>query len=369
MPRHRGLQLQKFLDSVPESLLKEYFKQKIGKDQALPLKRFDAETISEFIETNKDEELIVSILNDFKHINDLCENVYNILIQAIDKYGILTSKESKREKLAFDIFLHHPTVYDYAYDRYCFFNSTSNMSQHNIEASDFDLTPEKLERFKGTISSYYADLAKGHECIIRHHIEDDQTVIVIMHGSYKRSMVVWEGNKTETIFFRPAHEDILAFDKNASILSIKARFAKDRKKYIEAFTNVLIEDKSQADREDRDATYTLEPIKNGSFSFEGNEYILSIVLTEVKVNFGGVSQPEITLKSKNIVETRTNSQFGIDLQMGHIIRVKFKFRLRVNRKERNISFTIQPPNITDLNKKKYADFIGAYLRENGIKLK
>ena len=30
MPRHRSLNLKKFIDSIPESLVEEYFKQKVG---------------------------------------------------------------------------------------------------------------------------------------------------------------------------------------------------------------------------------------------------------------------------------------------------------------------------------------------------
>ena len=30
MPRHRSLNLKKFIDSIPKSLIEEYFKQKVG---------------------------------------------------------------------------------------------------------------------------------------------------------------------------------------------------------------------------------------------------------------------------------------------------------------------------------------------------
>lgn len=33
-----------------------------------------------------------------------------------------------------------------------------------------------------------------------------------------------------------------------------------------------------------------------------------------------------------------------------------------------MTFVVTPPNVTDLHRKKYADVIGAYLKENGVRL-
>jgi hypothetical protein len=362
------LNLQKFVDSIPKSLLGEYFTQKVSHDDSLQLKTFDFKAISAFIDSNRDKEVIDSILEDFTHINDICEKVYNILIQATLKYNIMTSGEETREELAMDLILHNKEAFDYAYDRYCLFNSSCKMSQHHIESEDYVLTHENLERFKSEIRRYFKQLAKGEECIIRHYDEDGQTVLIVIHGSYKRSMAVWSGKKIETIFFRPANEDILVYNDSNSTLSVKTRFPKDRNQYIKTFTSTIIEDATQANREDRDATYTLKPLQDGSLSFAGNEEIISITLREVKLSCGGVTSPEITIKSNDVMETLRDNKFGITLQDGEIVRAKFRFRLRVNKKERNVSFVIQPPNVTDLNKKKYADIISAYLKGNGIKL-
>jgi hypothetical protein len=35
MPRHRSLNLKKFIDSIPEPLIDEYFKQKVGDEASL----------------------------------------------------------------------------------------------------------------------------------------------------------------------------------------------------------------------------------------------------------------------------------------------------------------------------------------------
>jgi hypothetical protein len=39
MPRHRSLNLKKFIDSIPESLIEEYFKQRVGGGASFPQRR------------------------------------------------------------------------------------------------------------------------------------------------------------------------------------------------------------------------------------------------------------------------------------------------------------------------------------------
>jgi len=77
------------------------------------------------------------------------------------------------------------------------------MSHHNITADDFEITPEKIERFKEKVKEFYFNLAKGQECLVRHYDEEDQEVIVVIHGSYKRSVVIWDGQQIRTLFSGP----------------------------------------------------------------------------------------------------------------------------------------------------------------------
>lgn len=100
----------------------------------------------------------------------------------------------------------------------------------------------------------------------------------------------------------------------------------------------------------------------------GNEAIARISLLEVKLAIRGSTNPAITIKSSSIIETLKNDLGGISLNSGDLVHAKFRFRIRADRKERNVIFEITPPNITDLTKKRYADIISDYLRQNGVKL-
>ncbi|MBN1574824.1 MAG: hypothetical protein JW984_16630 [Deltaproteobacteria bacterium] len=368
MPRHRSLNLQKFVDSIPDTLIEEYFKQIFGSSFPLFFNSFDYDSIIKSLDALHDEEQKNNILEDFTHINDICENVMNFLVKAIKEYNIETTGEEKRQELAMNMFLHHKEAFNYAYDYYCLFNASSKMSHHNITADNFEITPEKINKFKNKVQKFYSDLAKGKECIIRHYDEEDQTVIVFIHGSYNQSKVIWQGKEVKTVFYRPAYEDILQFNKNTSILSIKASYQKDKLNYISTFTEEILGDKRQADRPDRDVTYTLEPLQNGTFSFVGNDVITSITLLEVKLAIRGITNPAIVIKSSNIIKTLEEDLSGVTLSSGDLVHAKFRFILEVNGKQRKITFEITPPNVTDLTKKKYADIVGDYLKENGVKL-
>jgi hypothetical protein len=315
-----------------------------------------------------EEELKIRILEDFTHINDICEKYMNILIKALNYYDIEFGEDEKREELAMRIFLHHKIAYEHAYDFYCLFNSTSKMSHHKISAGDFAITPERIKTFEEKISEFYYNLAKGRQCNVRYYDEIDQTVIVVVHGSYNRSLVVWEGQETKTVFFRPANEDILQFNKNISVLSIKAPYQRDKDNYIKAFTESIIEDESQAEREDRDATYTLTPLQDGSFSFAGNETIDSITLLSVKLAIRGGTNPTVEITSSDVLKTLRDDLEGLNLRSGDLVHAKFKFKLNVGKKGQNVTFEITPPNVTDLTRKKYADIIADYLKKNGVKL-
>ncbi len=370
MPRHRALNLKKFLESVPESLLQEYFAGKLGVQLAMVPAGYDFESVDSFLNSLQDENLKSHILEEFNEINDICERDMNVLVWAAQKYNIDLDDEAARQEMAMRLRLHHRDAFDYAYDYYCLFNFSSKMSHHNvmIPVDGLEITAKKIEGFKARVEQFYANLAKGHECIIRHYDDQDNNIIVVIHGSYKRSQMIWEDQKVKTVFFRPATEDILQFDKKTSVLSIKAPYNKDKENYVRAFTETIIEDKNLADRDVRDSTFTLVPLQDGTFSFAGNDTITSVWLVQVTLALRGLNKTTLKINSSNVLNALDEELHGFKLSNGVLTHAKFRFTLNVDGKKRKISFEITPPNVTDLPKKKYADIIGAYLRENGIKL-
>jgi hypothetical protein len=48
--------------------------------------------------------------------------------------------------------------------------------------------------------------------------EEDEALMLVLHGSYRRSVPAWEGPQIKTPFYRPAAEDALRFKKKTGTL-------------------------------------------------------------------------------------------------------------------------------------------------------
>jgi len=94
---NRILNLKKFIDSIPAPLVEEHFNQKVGVGESPSLKSFDCDSLNKSLDTIQDENLKSSILEDFTYINDICKKMMNILVKAIQSFGIETDKISYSE--------------------------------------------------------------------------------------------------------------------------------------------------------------------------------------------------------------------------------------------------------------------------------
>jgi hypothetical protein len=368
MVRHRSLNLKTFIDTVPDSLLQEYFRKKLdGTDMQAP-SGLSYGAIERYLEGSDNEELEARVREDFRTINDICEITMNVVVLAYHYFGIHMDEDKSKEELALKLFLHHQEAFEYAYDFYCLYNSATKMSDHKIGVREVIVDQSKIERFRKAVSRFYADLAKGQECEVRHYLEEDRLIIAVVRGSYRRSVPEWKNSKVKTLFYRPAQEDILQFNMKTGVLSIKAPYKKDKDNYISRFADIILGDDTLADNPERDQTYTLKPLSDGTFDFGGDENIRSVKLLVVKYQIDDLDLTEVTIKSVNVLQSLKSGLGADNLRNMNIVHAKFLFVIDDGGKKRKVTCEITPPNMTDLNRKKYADIIGAYLRANGVKL-
>ena len=77
MTAHRSLSLRKFITALNDSdtaLLQRYFQRIMAEEQIPPpLAVMDYDSISNFLETLKDKRVKEMICEDFRRINDICE--------------------------------------------------------------------------------------------------------------------------------------------------------------------------------------------------------------------------------------------------------------------------------------------------------
>jgi hypothetical protein len=368
MPRHRSLTLRKFVSAIDHGLMERYFTEKLPKDADLPFRIImDYPAIEEFMADSRNAEAKGLVLQDFRKINDLCEKGKNLLVKTYDRYDIPWDKRDNAENLAMKLFLDHKDEFDYAYTWYSYYHASSKMSHHLIPG-DFKLTEKKLESFLAETEEWFKDLAKGPKCIITHYDEEDSTVILIKHGSYVRTVAYWKEDKIEIQSFRPASEDILLYNKEMEILSIKASLPKDREQYIKLFCRCIMDDESLAESGERDTIYTLKPLQDGSFNWDGNESIKKVILTEVILKLSGSSEPVVKINSKDVRKSLSESFSDIGLDAGELTYAHFRFILDLDGKRQKVSFMIAPPDVSDLAQKKHSEIISDYLKEQKVKL-
>jgi len=368
MPRHLSLTLKKFVSAIDPELMERYFTEKLPKGTKLP-PRFvmSLSAVEAFMEHSRNAEARGLIEQDFRKINDICEKGKNLLVKAYRCFSIQMPEGHTPENMAMKLFLDYGDAFDYAYAWYSYYHASGKMSHHKIPG-DFRLTEKKLNAFLKETRDWFKDLAKGPECIITHYDEENSTVVLVKHGSYVRTVAYWNEDKIEIQSFRPASEDILLYNKETEVLSIKASLAKDREQYIRSFSRCIMGDESLAESEDRDTVYTLRPLQDGSFNWEGNENIKEIILTEVKLKLPGSTEPVIKISSGNVRKTLAEGVLGIGLNSGKLTYAHFRFILDADGKRRKVSFMIAPPDVSDLAQKKHSDIISDYLKNQGVRL-
>jgi hypothetical protein len=368
MPRHRSLTLKSFVDSVDFNLMKRYIEQKVPAKFLPKTIIHDGDYVDRVLDDLKkqgQDKIVIEVLDDFTRINDLGQKTMNVLIQATDLYDISRSGRETKSGLAMRLFLDHPEAFQYAYDRYCFLTSSSTVREYIVDSGKVRLSKSKLADFKKIASSFYGQQEKGYDVVLRHYEDGPEIIIVVDRGSYFQTKPVWEDGKISTITYRPANEDILIFNKDSSILSIKAPYDKDRINYRAAFYKTILG--STEPEPEPDALYNLKPIQDGSFDYGENEDIRQVKLLSVNLHFP--DKASVVLTSKDLLKSLGNEFSGYSLKTGKMTHAKFRFRVITGDKTKDITVEITPPNITDLYKKPYANLIADYLIKQKVKVK
>jgi hypothetical protein len=129
-------------------------------------------------------------------------------------------------------------------------------------------------------------------------------------------------------------------------------------------------DESLADRADLSQVYSLSPIQEGEFDWEGegDDEVKKILLLSAEVQLQDANETIIELSSNDVKESLKSPLFNFDLNVGVLISVKLRFYIDIDGKEEKVVVTIKPPAVSDLAQKKHNDLIGRYLKNQKVKL-
>ena len=367
MPSHRELNREKFIVAVNHSdpsLLERYMSTRVGEEKFTPhLGVLNCDYIDNIL-NNLDEQSRELILEDFRRLNDICERITRHVFSTSLLFDVGNQPDETPQARAMRLFLDYPKAFEYAWSLYCIFGTLGKISWHRIPCQDFIFDEKKRLEFERELKDYFREAAKGENCEVTLFDDTDRIVLFIDRGSYFRTISYWQDRRRITSPIRPVCEDTILYDKTCGQLGITP-LSRDREQYIRSFTRV-IGYPALADSPDRDNVYTLRPIVDGTFSWDGNEYITSIIPVEARLKLKGPTETVINIRSKNLRRTLEQEFGGTTLSLVELTHIKLRFTLAMDGKEDKVTFVITPPYATDLIKKRHSTIITEYLKENGV---
>jgi len=372
MPRHRSFKLDKFIRVTDGALLNQYFvKNEIPVPEGTDLGNKDH--FDKFWNglTEEDQAYFES---DLQRINDIADKTRDFLQVAVKQFNIAINNDAKNpdspETIAMRVFLHSEEAFDLAHDRYLCVIYAEKLSHHKFKTGSADFAEAKFDAFEKEIVDFLKDNSKGEHYDVRRYESDGKYYVLIARGDFVKTHFVFKNGKIDIDCYRPAKEDVLVFDRKNSVLSIKlgTRDADEEKKYLEVFGKQFM----GVDVSDINAVISglvdLDPIKNGTFKYDGNEHIEAVRLTEVKVRQGGKRGGTwVSIGSGDVRDVF--SRYKLQADFTNFIAVKLKFYVkRKDKKSKPIQIEIRPPLKTGIPEKEGKAVIEEYLHENGVLL-
>jgi len=368
MPKHRSFKLEKFIKSADDALLREYFRKW---DVSVPggLVFDSGEGFDRFWDSIENDRRI-KIEESLQCINDTADKARDCLELACREFSIEKQDDETSETTAIRVYLKGDEAFSLAFDAYLYYVLAEKMSHHKFKNVTIDFGGARVAQFKSAVEQFFKGCGKSDHCDIRQRRDGDKRIFLVARGDYVRTHLVFndQQGKTDIKSFRPAKEDMLVFGSRNNILSLNLSGRSDevKKRYIEMFGHAFL----GVDRIDEEtlngSLVDVEPIKNRTFSFGGNEYIESVTLTEVSAKMHNGAM-RLVLRSNDLANTRG---YGIGFDgAAEFVSVKLKFFIkREGKKSKRMTVEIKPPENSRIPQKKEKQIIEEYLREQGVLL-
>jgi len=369
MPKHHGLSLKRFIFAIPWNLFERYFSQLEPQARPSAWAFLNPLVLEEFL-NDPHNEAAPAIFEDFQRMNDLAGRHVGLLFRAFERAQLQFDQEQTPEAMAMWLFVDDRNAFEYAWSLYLFLAVPCPVYEYRFPAGSLHPQNEDIERLKAFLSGWFSNSKKGEQCHIAWFENEEGILIRVSRGSLLKTVSRWKGNEIAFETFRPASEDIIAYDAGASRLSIKCSVKRDREKYVRGFAEFIAGNAELADIASSGKVFSLDPIRDGTFDFGGAGAISRISLTEAHIKLRSLGEPVLAIRSDNVLRTLAEDLPGVSLTLGELIKVRMRFELQTEdgKRTRDVSFEIAPPSSSELSQKAYARIIESYLRDQGVKL-
>ncbi|MEA2077448.1 MAG: hypothetical protein U9O95_05465 [Candidatus Marinimicrobia bacterium] len=367
MAKHRSFKLEKFIKGVSSDLLKAYFTR-----HNVPVTEgfvFSIDNIHDFLDGIDDDGKRSYVEEELHCINDIADRARNYLEHAVRDYSIAVQEDEPSKTTAMRVFLHGEEAFSLAYDYYLFVVYSEKLSHHKFDQNNCNFADDRIALLKSAIEQHFKDTGKSEHCDVRWRSNGDKHIVLVAHGDFMKTHLTFEEGKVEIKSFRPAKEDMLVFDSNNCVLSVNTsgRSDADKKKYIEIFGNAILGMDQIDESTFNNTLVVLDPIKNGSFNYSGNDEVDSVHLTEVRVKCRGSRVIRVAIGCGDVPQAL--SDLGLSLDNSEYVSAKLRFYIkRSGKKPKSITVEVKPPENTKLPEKAEKGIIEAYLRDNGVLL-
>ena len=366
MPKYRYLNLKAFITAIDPLLVEEYFLSRVPQDQLIPCFRtmgMNFQYVKDLMVGLGDEKLKCKIGEELRQICDLGKAI-DILVRVTSVNNIPIGKDETPQQLAMTLLLKHTSAFEHAWTLYCYRRSTTQVHEYCLPAKTTNMESVNIPAFTAQIRDFFVKQAKGDHCLVKEFEGQDETALMIIHGSYIKTVARWLADEVVIDTYRPAYEDVILYDKTKSVLKIKAS-RKDRQQYYKSFAECVLNISDPAQSEEN-SVYTLRPLEDRTFKWDGNERISSIVVLEAHLKLPGTTEPAVIVRSADVRKTFKEDLAGLDFSSGQVVYIKFRFTLETDAGSENAIFVINPPAVSDLTKISHRDIIAEYLQQNGV---
>ncbi len=370
MPRHRGLNLKRFIFNIPFDLFQQYFSQGTVESDPNTTMFADVKAMESWLDASENREAAGVVLEEWGRIFDICVNGGVHVFRAYERSNLLCDQDRPIDELAMRLFLEDQDAFEYAWSYYLLHASQARVSQYRFPAGDLVPQPDQVKAMERFLSGMFEQQKKGAACRVRVNRDQAGVIILVSRGAYMRTVMQWQGTRVVFRTFRPAVEDVMTYEPDAERLNIRPGFNRDRALYVHAIARFLAEDEELADRALSDRVFSLERFQNGTFSYKGNDVIRRVALREAHLQLPALGEPTLVIKSDDVARTLADDLQGVRLSMGDLRRVRLLFEIQMSAKGKPepVVFEIEPPGFSDLSLKRHNDIIEAYLRTQGVKL-
>ena len=369
MPNYRNLNLKTFISAIDPLLVEEYFVNSVPQNQLIPYLRttgMNYNYVKDLMARLEDEQLKGKIGEELRQMRDLGKKAMDILVRVTTANNIPLDGDETPQQLAMKLFLKHSQAFEHAWTLYCYYKSTTQVHEYCLPCNTINMEADNIQAFASEIRDFFVKQAKGDNCVVKEFEEPNETALMIIHGSYIKTVARWVADEVVIDTYRPAYEDVVLYDRKRSVLKIKAS-RRDRDQYCNSFGRCILSI-AEPEISEKNNVYTLRPLQDGTFSWDGNEKISSIAVLEIHLKMAGATDPVIIVKSPDVGRTFKEDFNNLGFSSGEITYVKFRFTIEDDGRSEPVIFVVNPPAVSDLTRMSHYNIISSYLRENGVLL-